>query len=76
MAIRQQSITSGASLWSLPVRGSHLMGRNTHDLGPEPSLGVEQSAKHLGVPVQTRYGRTVARSGRLCRRMAPPHLDR
>jgi excisionase family DNA binding protein len=60
VAIHHQSITFGASLRSLPVRARHLTGMNTHELGLEPLMGVEELAEYLGVPVQTIYDWRVA----------------
>ena len=43
---------------SLPERlaePAHLPVMNTHDLGLEPLMGVEELAEYLGVPVQTIY---------------------
>ena len=60
MAIHHQSITFDASLGSVPVRARHLSGMNTHGLGLEPLMGVEELAEYLGVSVQTIYDCRVA----------------
>ena len=41
-------------------RPAHLPVMNTHDLGLEPLMGVEELAEYLGVPVQTIYDWRVA----------------
>lgn len=39
---------------------AHLRVMNTHQLGLEPLMGVEELAEYLGVPVQTIYDWRVA----------------
>jgi len=42
-------------LGSHPVASAHPPGMNTHYLGLEPLMSVEELAEYLGVPVQTIY---------------------